>query len=81
MKPHGTSSQKSTTNRKYGIGDLTTIGYGSQEAIVPEPMDAHAHARGNEGIRMETEFTYTVERTPSNGLTEQSANNHQLGGW
>jgi hypothetical protein len=44
MKPFGSSSGKSKEHDKYGIGGITTIDYGSQEAIVPEPNELNAHA-------------------------------------
>lgn len=34
MKPFGASSEKSYSNRKYGVIDLTEIGNNSEEAIV-----------------------------------------------
>jgi hypothetical protein len=34
MKPFGASSNKSHSNRKYGVSDLTEIGNDSEEAIV-----------------------------------------------
>jgi hypothetical protein len=80
MKPFG-SSQKSTTNRKYGVGDLTTIEYGSQEAIVPDSTDVNTHDKGNEVITVQKEVTYTVETSPKKGEPWDTVNNRPLGGW
>jgi hypothetical protein len=40
MKPFGASSNKSNSNRKYGVSDLTEIGNDSEEAIVRSEIEA-----------------------------------------
>ncbi|KAF2179061.1 hypothetical protein K469DRAFT_694975 [Zopfia rhizophila CBS 207.26] len=78
MKPYRLSPQKSNTHRKYGISGITTVEYGSQEAIVPEPKVVGAHTQSNDGITMGKEVT--VERLPSHGHRWESVNNRQLCG-
>lgn len=66
MQPYGTSSsKKSTSNRKYGVSDLTTLGNDSEEHIVTSPnQNTGSNEEWNNGIKMSKDITVQVTEAP-----------------
>lgn len=66
MQPYGTNaSKKSTSNRKYGLSDLTTLGNDSEEHIVTSPnQNTGSSEEWNNGIKMSKDITVQVTEAP-----------------
>ncbi|KAF2020314.1 hypothetical protein BU24DRAFT_419859 [Aaosphaeria arxii CBS 175.79] len=78
LKPFSNSStQKSSSNRKYGVGDLTTVGYGSEENIVkdqPGQPGQQEHQEWENGIKMSKDVTIHISEAASNHSNDLGRN-------